>query len=97
MPYFQELHTEWSSGNGVILLTVDLGEPAGIVKDFVRSHGYDFPVLLDSGYEVGQKYGIRYTPTTLLVDKEGKLQLITIGAFKNKAAIEKQLASFLSK
>jgi peroxiredoxin len=96
MPYFQELFNGWSMSGEAVFLTVDLGEPPDTVKNFIQGHNYNFPVLLDSQYDVGQKYGIRYTPTTILIDKEGRLKFILIGAFKNKAAIDKQLAAYLS-
>jgi peroxiredoxin len=95
MPYLQELYSDWSKQGAVVLLTIDIEEDAPTVKTFMEKHKYTFPVLLDSKQEVAEKYSIQYIPTSLLIDKNGKLQLNIVGPFKDKDAIEKQVASFL--
>jgi peroxiredoxin len=94
MPYFQELYENWKS-RGIVLLLIDIGESSDTVRGFLRSMGLTLPVLLDSQGEVAGKYGIRFTPTTLFVDKEGKLKSEVVGAFKESTAIQNQLASFI--
>jgi peroxiredoxin len=96
MPAFQELYKSWSARSDIVLLTIDIGEDKTTVKDFIQKNNYTFPVLLDTQYEVAGKYGIQYAPTSILIGKDGKVQLNTIGGFKDVAAIEKQLANFLS-
>ena len=93
MPHLQAFYNEWSSNN-IVMLLINLQEDAATVKNFVQSHSYTFPVLLDSQHEVARKYAIQYTPTSFFIDKEGRIKLSIIGAFKDKAAIEKQLAAF---
>lgn len=94
MPYLQALYNDWSKQGNVVLLTIDIEEDAATVKAFMQSHNYTFPVLLDSKQEVAEKYSIQYIPTSLLIDKNGKLQLNIVGPFKDKDAIERQVASF---
>ena len=96
MPAFQELYKNWSGRSDIVLLTIDIGEDKTTVKDFIQKNNYTFPVLLDSQYEVSGKYGIQYAPTSILIGKDGKVKLNTIGGFKDVSAIEKQLANFLS-
>src|SRR5439155_1400112 len=45
-------------GRGVEVLSVNLGEPAGLVTDFVAREGYALWVLLDSDSAVAGAYGV---------------------------------------
>lgn len=94
--YFQELYDSWSGRNDIVLLTITTGEEQETVKSFMESNKYTFPVLLDTQYEVIGKYDVQYVPTSILIGKDGRIKLNTIGDFKSKEAIEKQLASFMS-
>jgi peroxiredoxin len=94
MPYLQQIQNDWAS-KGLIVLSINLGEDTDRVENFIRSHNYTFPVLLDSRYEVAGKYNVRYTPTSIFIDTEGKIKADIIGAFKNKASIEKEIESLI--
>ena len=96
MPYLQAIHNNESAKGNLVLLMIDAGEDKTTVKNFIQSNKYTFPVLIDSQYEVAGKYNIQYTPTTILIDKQGKIKFNIVGAFKDQAAIEKQLAGFLN-
>jgi peroxiredoxin len=95
MPVLQSFYQDWASRNNIILLAIDIGEDTDNVKYFVQSHNYTFPVLLDSSSQVAEKYGIRYTPTSLFINQDGRLKISFIGAFTDEAAIEKQVTSLL--
>jgi peroxiredoxin len=97
MPHFQALYQEWSARDDVVILTVDIGEDAGTVRNFMQSKQYSFPVLLDSQLKVAEKYRIQYTPTSLVIDKEGLLQYRVIGAFKDKPAVVKAVEGVLKR
>jgi thiol-disulfide isomerase/thioredoxin len=94
MPYLQQIQNDWAS-KGLIILSVNLGEDADRVENFIRSHNYSFPVLLDSQYVVAGKYNVRYTPTSIFIDTEGKIKADIIGAFKNTASIEKEIETLI--
>lgn len=87
MPALQQIYEEWS-GKGLVLLTIDMGESPSKVEEFMRSYRLSFPVLLDTKESVAEKYNIRGIPTTFLIDKDGIVQGIKIGAFRNKEEIE---------
>ena len=48
---------------------------AAAVKDL----GIRYPVVLDNGYAVWNRFGIRYWPTMVLVDKKGDVRYQHIG------------------
>lgn len=94
MPYLQEVYQEWS-GKGVVVIAINLGEDLSKVKGFWQSHKLSLPVLLDIGENVAQNYDIRAIPTTFFIDKDSVIQDKVIGAFPNKAQIEKRLAKIM--
>jgi len=94
MPYIQEIYEEWS-GKGLVVLAINIGESPSQVEEFMESQNLSFPVLLDTGKNVAQKYNIRGIPTSFFVDKDGVVQEKIIGAFPSKAAIEKSLSKII--
>ena len=92
MPYFQALYEQWKT-QGIVLLPIDIGEASATVSGFLQGLGLTLPALLDTRGEVAGKYGIQFTPTTLFIDREGKLKSKVVGAFKDKSAIDNHLKS----
>jgi len=95
MPYLQEIYNEWSETE-LMLLAINIGESSTKVKEFLQGHNLSLPVLLDAKQLVARKYGISAIPTTFFIDKDGIIQEKVIGAFPNKAEIEKRLNKILT-
>ena len=57
----------------VEVIGINLRESREKVESFIKSRGISFPIVLDPNGQVSQKYGIRYTNTHFLIDKEGNL------------------------
>lgn len=96
MPFLQEIFVdpEYKEG-GLVILAVNLGETASVAQGFMDNNGLSFMVLLDTKQEVGTLYNIQYIPTTYLIDKDGKIRKVKIGAFLNKAEITSLLGSVI--
>ena len=94
MPYLQQVYEEWS-GQGLVLLAINIGEDSTKVEKFMQSRNLSFPVLLDTKEDISQKYNIRYIPTTFFIDKDGVIQDIKVGAFPSKAEIESNLSKII--
>lgn len=96
MPFIQEIFedTEWTA-RGLVILAINLGESPSRVEEFMKSYGLSFPVLLDTNSSVAEKYNIRGIPETFLIDKDGIIQEIKIGAFSGKAEIETRLGKII--
>jgi len=93
MPFLQEIHEdeEWSE-KGLVILAVDVGENPAQVKLFASSLKLSFMVLLDIDQDVALQYNLRAFPTTFFIDKDGIIQDMKIGAFADRAEIEKRLS-----
>jgi peroxiredoxin len=95
MPIIQKVYEDWSK-RGLELFTVDSGESLATVQDFMQKNHYTFPVLLDTQNDVGDKYKVYYIPVSVFVDKTGNIKNQVVGAFENKAAIEKILSPLVN-
>lgn len=89
-PFVQAFYDEWSSEK-IAVLTVDVGESAAVVQDFVHRQGFTYPVLLDPQGRVAQAYGIPGVPVTFFIDAEGIAKAYKIGPFQSREEIESAL------
>ena len=95
MPYFQKLQDSWSRRNDAMLVMIDLNDDLPTAQNFIQKNQYTFQFFLDSGYITAQIFDIRFTPTSVLIDRQGIVRLYKVGEFANFADIEKQIAPFL--
>jgi cytochrome c biogenesis protein CcmG/thiol:disulfide interchange protein DsbE len=81
MPSIERLHRALG-GQGLVVLAVDVDENPRLVAKFMKDFGLSFPALLDAGSEVSSRYGVRGLlglPTTMLVDRRGRIVGAAIG------------------
>ncbi len=77
----------------ILAVSIDtIGEPP--VRLFVEDFGFSFPVLMDDEFEVNDRYQVRVVPTSILVDRKGKVAQRFLGAKdwndqESRAAVEK--------
>lgn len=57
----------------VEVIGVNLQEKDSTVRDFIASRGITFPIAFDPYGQASNAYGIRYTNTHFLIDKDGNL------------------------
>jgi cytochrome c biogenesis protein CcmG/thiol:disulfide interchange protein DsbE len=91
-PYIQAFYNEWSNKD-IAVLTINSGDSAARVQNYVTSHKLTYPVLLDQQTRVAQEYGVLGVPMTFLVDAEGVLQAYKPGPFQSQKAVESMLKS----
>jgi peroxiredoxin len=87
LPFTQELFDKWSS-DSLVVLTINVGDRAADIKDYMISRKANYPVLLDTQGEVTQKYGLVGVPTTFFIDTAGFIKSYQIGAFQSENAME---------
>ena len=96
MPFIQEIYEdkEWSD-KGLVILAINMGESPSTAKNFMQRYSLSFPVLLDISQDVSLQYNVPPIPKTFLIDKDGIIQGIKFGAFRNKAEIELRLRKII--
>ncbi len=72
MPYMNSQYAHYKE-EGVQILAVNVGETELSVENFTNKYGLDFPVMIDKTEQVRLSYGVDPLPTTILIDKEGKI------------------------
>jgi thiol-disulfide isomerase/thioredoxin len=92
IPDLLELAQEYGE-NEVYFLAINQSEPATLVKRFIETRGWKLNVALDGLGGTGLKYGVEGIPHTVVIDAEGNVAAVFVGAspdgkIKLKAAIE---------
>ena len=64
---------------GLEIVGVSVDDDAGEVPPFVRAHGMRYPVVVDEGKQVMELYNVRAVPTTVLVDRRGRIRARWMG------------------
>ena len=83
---------ETHKDDGLVILEVDVAEPAQAVAQFVQEYNMTMPVILDQRQEVTRLYRTDSFPTSFFIDSEGVIQLRWTGYLP-----EEQLALNLKK
>lgn len=78
MPLLQSAADQYV-GDGLLVWGVNFDETAEQVQGFADELSIEFPLLLDPGGAVQERYRVRGYPTTAFVDREGKLAAYHIG------------------
>ncbi len=81
-------------GEEIVFLMIDLtdgtDETRETVRAFLDETGYGFPVYYDEAFEAAEAYGVSAIPTTVLIDREGRILARQLGAMSGE-----QLNSYL--
>ena len=78
--------TETLKEKEVVVLPISIdggGERA--VKPYMEKHAYTFDTLLDQRMEVARQFGVRGTPTTVVVNRQGEIVARGLGPFDLEA------------
>lgn len=79
MPAFPRLVEKY--GDDLVIVTVNIGEDAKTVGNFLDENGYTtFTVLLDEDYAISDLYPSEGIPYTVIIDREGTISAIKLGA-----------------
>ncbi len=82
LPILAEV-TQGYKDKSVVFYALNTEDEAASIKDYLQAQNLSFPVLLGRGGEVPGLYGLEYLPQTVLIDKQGVIQNIHIGALPN--------------
>lgn len=85
------------AGRDFVFLPISRGEKRATVAAFREKTGYTFPMGLDPGQTIYDRYASNFIPRNFLIDRDGKVVLASVGYDEEEfdtllRAIEKQLA-----
>jgi peroxiredoxin len=78
MPLLNALHDKYAP-LGFSVLGVNVEENADAARGFLKDFPVNFPVLLDSANQVSKQYEVLAMPTTVVVDRDGKIRYLHKG------------------
>lgn len=79
MPSMEKLHARFKSKN-FAMVTINLKESPERVHNFFSTYKLTFTGLLDPNGKITSKMAIRALPTTLIIDKNGKILGMALGS-----------------
>ena len=96
MPFIQEVFKDkaWAE-QGLVIITVNVGEASSQVEKFMEHYGLTFHVLLNKDAGVAKNYNVRGIPTTFFIDKNGIIKDVKIGAFLSRAELDERLDNLI--
>ena len=72
LPDLQHLYLT-NASRGFVVIGVDQGESAQRARLFARSLGVGFPIWLDPDQDYGRAYAALGLPTTVIIDRQGRI------------------------
>jgi thiol-disulfide isomerase/thioredoxin len=78
MPHLNRLYEKYRA-SGFVLLGVNVDDDARNATDVAAKLGLKFPVLLDTDKKVSRLYDLATMPSTVLIDRDGKVRYIHRG------------------
>ncbi len=92
MPLIQSYYDKYKD-QGLTVLGVNENDPLVTAKAFVKQYALTFPIMMDRD-TVRKRYGVTAYPTTVFVDRGGKIVEIREGEM-NEAYLSRMLASLM--
>ena len=78
MPHLSKLYDKYGS-SGFVLLGVNVDDDTKNAVELATKLGLKFPVSLDSDKKVSRLYDLSAMPSTVLIDREGKVRFVHRG------------------
>ena len=78
MPQLNKLYDKYRAA-GFVLLGINVDDNIQHASDVAQKMGLRFPVLLDSDKAVSRLYDLSTMPTTVLIDREGRVRHVHNG------------------
>ncbi|MDR3337409.1 MAG: TlpA family protein disulfide reductase [Treponema sp.] len=79
MPSMEALYRRFRN-QGMEFLAVDVMENNKDVSGFLTANNLSFPAAIDTNGGVSNSYGVQSIPATFIIDRDGKIILIAVGA-----------------
>jgi peroxiredoxin len=64
---------------GLVFYAVNVAEDAETIKEFLKTSELDVPVAMDADGKITESYGVEGIPQTVLIGKDGRVQVVHVG------------------
>ncbi len=83
IPLMKKAYTD-NQANELVFLMVGMQDSREKFTKFVEKWDVPFPAGYDQGDRIARNYGVNAPPTTVFIDKEGKVKRVFYGNIKDK-------------
>lgn len=93
MPHIQNVYTTWSGSYPLEVLAVNIMDNKTVIQAWLNNQTtqYTFPMLVDTGGTVKNRYNITSAPVTFIIDTQGIIRHVKAEMFVNQSEIETML------
>lgn len=78
MPALDRINTTYSRA-GLVVLGVSVDEDLSRAREFAAAMKVSYPMLFDTGADIGRNYLLEKMPVTILVDRAGVVRYFNVG------------------
>ena len=72
-------YRKYKSSGLVILGITEMSPTVAEVKKTAHDRGLTYPIVIDAGEKIFKQYGLESHPTTILIDRAGKIARVEVG------------------
>ena len=94
-PEMDKVYQKYQDRLGMIALDIDRLDSVDDAKEYAESHGLSFPIAYISTEDLPEMYDSGAYPTTLLIDRNGKIAFCRVGSIPEAENFEKVVTTFL--
>jgi thiol-disulfide isomerase/thioredoxin len=95
-PWMNQMQQKYAQ-QGFVIISVNLDADKTLATEFLLENPANFLVIYDAKGDIAQHFKIQGMPSSLLIDKQGKVQQAHTGFFTNKVKLyEAQLTALLA-
>jgi len=95
-PWMNQMQQKYRK-QGLVIISVNLDANKALAQKFLSKNTANFPVIYDPDGDIAQHFEIKGMPSSLLIDRQGKIQQAHSGFFTNKIKLyETQLTALLA-
>lgn len=88
MPALEQVGQQYRE-RGLRIVGVDVQESPDKVREFLPEVGVTFPIVFDSDTALARRYRAGGLPASFIIDREGTVREIKLGAYTEETLIEK--------
>ncbi|HEX4240562.1 MAG TPA: TlpA disulfide reductase family protein [Steroidobacteraceae bacterium] len=78
IPALDRINTTYERA-GLVVLGVSVDEDLGRAREFAGAMKVSYPILFDTGSDIGKEYLLQKMPVTILVDRSGVVRYANVG------------------
>jgi len=95
-PWMNKISTKYQE-QGFVVISVNLDADKTLAQDFLSKNTANFSVIYDPQGDIAQRLNIQGMPSSLIIDRQGKIQQAHTGFFTKKIKLyEAQLMALLA-